>query len=108
MTEEKNESRLAFSEPTAPALLKTRIRPLTVTRNCDGPTAPMLSGGTNPESASVAPVKLVPTESFGAASAAPSFASGVVAGESGFGFLRRLASRSGSALTGLRVPAAGA
>ena len=59
-TEEKNVSRVASSEPTTPALLNTLMRPLTPTRNCVGPTAPIESGGTNPESPNVAPVKLVP------------------------------------------------
>ena len=42
-------------------LLKERNRPLTVTRNCVGPTAPIVSGGTSPESDSWAPRKLVLT-----------------------------------------------
>ena len=105
-TEEKKVSRVAFSWPTAPALLNTRMRPLTPPRNWVGPTAPMLSGGTNWESAaSVAPVKLLPTESFGpVASAAPSFVSGVEAGESGFGRRCRSASSSGRSIRACEAP----
>src|SRR5439155_8301074 len=61
-TEEKNTSVSRFSTPSATPvdLLKERMRPLTATMYCVGPTSPMLSGGKAPVSASVAPVKLVP------------------------------------------------
>src|SRR5438105_4360784 len=109
MTDEKKLSSVELSEPTEPALLKTRIRPLTVTRNCDGPTAPMLSGGTKAESeARVAPVKLVPTESFAPLRTAPIFAPGADAGEPGLGRRRRRASKLGrtTGVTAARAPAA--
>jgi hypothetical protein len=81
-------------------LLKTLMRPLTATRNWLGRAAPMLSGGTAPDSASVAPVKLVPTlNALGPASAAPIVAS-FGAGEPGFGFLSKSTSRSGSVRAG--------
>ena len=63
MTEAKNASIGKFSAPSATpvVLLKDLMRPLTATTNCDGPTVPMVSGGNEPVSASVAPVKLVET-----------------------------------------------
>ena len=62
-TELKKTSGSTFSAPSASpvVLLKLRNRPFTVTMNWVGPTAPMVSGGTNPGvSEIVAPVKLVP------------------------------------------------
>src|SRR5205085_8117533 len=53
-----------FSAPTTPFLSKTLMRPLTKTRTCVGLTSPMVSGGMNPDSPSVAPRKL-PTTGWG-------------------------------------------
>ncbi len=64
LTELKNTSGSTLSAPSASPVvfLKLRKRPFTVTMNCVGPTAPIVSGGTNPGvSEIVAPVKLVPT-----------------------------------------------
>src|SRR3954451_18704466 len=63
ITDAKKTSGSALITPSvAPVvLLKVRRRPLTKTTNCVGPTAPIESGGNAPVSASVAPVKLVPT-----------------------------------------------
>jgi hypothetical protein len=84
-TDPKKVSSVAFSVPAVPVLLNTRIRPLTPTRNCVGPTAPMLSGGTKFESAlRVAPVKLDPTVSaFGPGNALR--VAGPPAGDAGLG-----------------------
>src|SRR5881409_247189 len=78
LTEPKNTSGSTLSAPSASpvVLLKLRNRPFTVTRYCVGPTAPIVSGGTNPGvSEIVAPVKLVPrdcgVESDADADAAP-------------------------------------
>src|SRR5512133_473314 len=46
-----------------PDLSKTRSRPLTSTRTWVGPTAPIESGGTKPESPKSAPRNEVPEES---------------------------------------------
>src|SRR5712672_633501 len=61
-TEVKNTSGSAFNTPSATpvVLLNERNRPLTKTMYWDGPTAPMLSGGKELVSESVAPVKLTP------------------------------------------------
>ena len=64
LTELKNTSGSTLSAPSASPVvfLKLRKRPFTVTMYCVGPTAPIVSGGTNPAvSEIVAPVKLVPT-----------------------------------------------
>ena len=63
MTDEKNALMLRFNAPSATpvALLNERRRPFTATMNCDGPTAPIVSGGTASVSADVAPVNDVDT-----------------------------------------------
>src|SRR5215208_2648942 len=60
-TDAKKTSGSASTAPSAVPLLllKLRKRLFTVTMNCVGPTAPILSGGTAAPSARVAPVKLV-------------------------------------------------
>src|SRR5438093_534592 len=50
-------SRIPSGVPAS--LSNERMRPLTATMNCDGPTAPIESGGMNPESLVLAPRKLV-------------------------------------------------
>src|SRR5438445_5758901 len=46
VTELKKASSVVLSTPSfTPVLEKVRTRPLTATRNCDGPTAPSESGG---------------------------------------------------------------
>ena len=58
-TELKKESMSASNCPTAPVLLlKTRIRPLTASKYCVGPAAPIASGGNALVSAKVAAVKV--------------------------------------------------
>src|SRR5438132_5439943 len=62
ITELKNKSVSVSRTPSATPvdLLKVRIRPLTATMNCVGPTAPMVSGGKAAVSVRTAPVKVVP------------------------------------------------
>src|SRR5215210_4129225 len=61
MTDAKKTSGSALITPSAApvVLLKVLRRPLTKTTNCVGPTAPIVSGGNAPVSASVAPRKVV-------------------------------------------------
>ncbi len=61
MTVLKKTSVSTFITPSATPvlLLKVRIRPFTQTMNCEGPAAPMLSGGKERVSVRVAPTKLV-------------------------------------------------
>src|SRR5512135_3187777 len=75
----KNTSVLRFSTPSAAPVdfTKLRMRPLTATMNCVGPTAPIESGGKAFVSASVAPVKLI-DESVCAALGPPARASALV------------------------------
>ena len=49
-TELKNVLVLTLRLPSPPVLLNDLMRPLTITTTCVGPTAPMLSGGMEPDS----------------------------------------------------------
>ena len=50
---------LTLRPPRTPNLLNTLNRPFDTTSTCVGPTAPLLSGGTNPDSDIVGPRKFV-------------------------------------------------
>src|SRR5262245_40318338 len=56
----QNAASVTFNGPSTPVLSNTLIRPFDPTMTCVGPTAPTLSGGTNPDSESDVPVKLTP------------------------------------------------